>query len=77
MKLHRSRARQHTLLISLPVMVTLILLSSPVVPADTDDTLTTADLLAQAGDLDVSATNAQAEPAASKTAEEGGGAFDT
>jgi len=77
MKLFRYRVRQLMLLISLPVIVTLILLSSPVMPAATDDTLTTADLLTQAGDVDVSATTAQAEPAAAEATEEDSSGFDT
>jgi len=53
MKPHRDRTGRYFLLITLPALVTLILLSSPLVPpAVATETPSTAELLTQAGEMD-------------------------
>jgi len=55
MKPHRDRTGRYFLLITLPALVTLILLSSPLVPpAVATETPSTAELLTQAGEMDSS-----------------------
>ncbi len=66
MKLFRTRTGRYSLLITLPLLVTLILLSSPLVPlAGAAETPTTSELLTQAGEVDSSApaTDQQTAPA--------------
>ena len=74
MKQHRNRTRQYLLFIVLTAFVTLIPLSSPLVPtAGAAMNPTMAALLAEAGDLDSSAAEAEAQTA---TPTDDGG-FDT
>jgi hypothetical protein len=65
MKPHHTRTRPASLLIMLPALVTLILLSSPLVPpAGAAETPTTAELLTQAGEMDLSAPATEPQTAA-------------
>jgi hypothetical protein len=60
MKPHRTGTGDYALLIALTTLVTLILLSSPLVrSAGAAETLSTTDLLTQAGDMELSASTAQ------------------
>ena len=76
MKQHQTRAGGFIRFITLIVFLTLILTGLPSLTlAASDDTPSTAELLAQTGDLDSSATAEQ--PAATPTASETGDEFDT
>jgi len=74
MKPHLTRTRLSPLLIMLPALVTLILLSSPLVPlAGAAETPTTSELLSQAGEVNSSAPATDQQSAAAPDS----GEFDT
>jgi hypothetical protein len=78
MKPHRSQTRQYFLLIILTALVTLVPLSSPLVPpAVAAETPSTAELLAQTGDLDSPASSAEPQTTSATASTTDSDAFDT